>query len=80
MGLVLIFTGSIFPNFTYPNLKWQRCSRDPLHEQNGQEVAVAFTGEQNFVSSVLASSMDPVPFQVLSLDKISVLSGLDHLA
>lgn len=53
-----------------------------MNRQDGQEVAAAFTGEQNFVSSVLASSAEHSTFKplaswmvrhppkVLSLDKI----------
>ena len=54
-----------------------------MNRQDGQEMAAAFTGEQNFVSSVLASSTEQGAFKplvswmgrhhpkVLSLDKIS---------
>lgn len=53
-----------------------------MNRQDGHEVAAAFTGEQNFVSSVLASSTEHSAFKplvswmgrhhpkVLSLDKI----------
>lgn len=65
MGLALIFTRVHFSQDRHSRLPtWLLQTQDSrgeagtfsMNRQDGQEVAVAFTGEQNFASSVLASS------------------------
>lgn len=74
IGLALTFTGVHFCLDRYPRLPtWLLLTRDgrgeagtlSVNRQDGQEVAVVFTGEQNSASSVLASSIEQGTFECL---------------